>query len=199
MDPVVMAKKKIERNVAILENELTKQDFSPWIDYYLANEYYRLQQYEKAFELVNRSIMRFLLDKRMPPSLLYNLKYAILLTLGSFDGAWPGIDRAIALYPDYVDLHFYKGIILYSKEMYREAIQSFENCIEIGEGNLQYLTLRGLGSFQAWYYKGCCFEQLGQLDAAAAAYKKSASMSPTYSRSMDALSRLRLKTSHNYR
>ncbi len=192
MDPVVLNKKKLERNVKMLEEELSKEDHNPWIDYYIANEHYRAQQYEKAFEFVNKSIMLFLKNKLMPPSLLYNLKYSILLTLGSYEGAWPGIERAIALYPDYVDLRFYKGVILYAKKMYPEALEEFEICLEMGEENLQHLTLKGVGSFQALYYKGCCLERMGQVEAAAKAYLKSAGISPTYTKPVDALRQLKL-------
>jgi len=187
LDPVVLNKKKFERNARMLEKELSEAEHSPWIEYYLANEYYRAQQYEKAFAFVNKSILHFLKHNLMPPALLYNLKYAILLTLESYAGAWPGIERAIALYPDYVDLRFYKGVILYAKKMYPEALKEFEICLEMGDENLEHLTCKGVGSFQAWYYKGCCLERLGQIEAAAKAYRKSASLSPTYTQPAEAL------------
>jgi len=190
MEPVVLNKKKSERNIKMLESELAKEEHSPWIDYYLANEYYRAQQYEKAFAFVNKSILHFLKHNLMPPSLLYNLKYSILLTLESYEGAWPGIERAIALYPDYVDLRFYKGVILYAKKMYPEALKEFKICLEMGDENLENLTLKGVGSFQAWYYKGCCLELMGQVEAAAKAYRQSASLSPTYTQPAEALRRM---------
>jgi glycosyltransferase involved in cell wall biosynthesis len=190
MEPLAIGKKKLERNIKMLEKELEEGNYSPWIYYYIASEYYRARQYKKAFELVNQSIISFLTLSIKPPSLLYKLKYSILLTLGSFEGAWPGIEKAIALYPDYVDLRFYKGVILYAKKMYVKALEEFDTCLEMGEDNLQHLILKGVGSFQAWHYKGRCYEALGQIKEAAAAYIKSASLSPLYLPPAEALQKL---------
>lgn len=190
LDTVNETKKKFERNISMLEKELEQKDYSPWIEYHIASEYYRVKQYSKAFDYVNRAIMGFLKQLKTPPSLLYRLKYSILISSGSIDGAWPGIDRAVSLYPDYIDLHFYKGLILYVKDSFKEALEVFEHCLELGEENLQHLTLKGVGSFQAMYYKGCCLEKLGQIEEAAKAYAQAASLSQTFVSPVDALRKL---------
>jgi glycosyltransferase involved in cell wall biosynthesis len=190
LDSVNETKKKFERNLSMLEKELEQKDYSPWIEYHIASEYYRVKQYTKAFDYVNRSLIGFLKQLKTPPSLLYRLKYSILISAGSIDGAWPGIDRAVSLYPDYVDLHFYKGLILYVKNSFKEALEVFEHCLEMGEENLQHLTLKGVGSFQALYYKGCCLEKLGQIEEAARAYAQAAILSKTFDSPVEALRKL---------
>jgi glycosyltransferase involved in cell wall biosynthesis len=193
LDAVNEDKKKFERNLNMLEDELSQKDYSPWINYHIASEYYNTKQYNKAFDFINRSLIGFLQQLKTPPSLLYRLKYLILISSGNVKGAWPSIERAISLYPDYVDLHFYKGLILYAKEWYKEALEVFEHCIEMGEMNLQHLTLKGVGSFQALYYKGCCLELLGQIETAAKSYAQAASLSRTFIPSLDALQKLMAK------
>ena len=69
----------------------------------------------------------------MPSSLLYNLKYSILVSSGSFKEALKGIDKAILLYPDYVDLHFYKAVSLYHEGMFNECILTLEHCLSLGD------------------------------------------------------------------
>lgn len=193
LDPVNENKKKFERNLEMLKKEVAQKDHSPWIDYHIASEYYRAKQYNKAFNHVNRSIKGFLQELKTPPSLLYRLKYSILIASGSIEGAWPGIDRAVSLYPDYVDLHFYKGLILYIKKSYAEALKVFEHCLEMGEENLHHLVLKGVGSFQALYYKGCCLEKLGQIEAAAKSYALAANQSRTFASPVDDLRKLIIK------
>lgn len=187
MESVANNRKKFERNLRMLEEALEQGDTNPWIPYHIASEYYRSNEYRRSFEYVNRSILRFIQENQTPPSLLYKLKYAILLLLGSVNGAYPGIERAITLYPNYVDLHFYKGVIFFTKERYEEAVKVFQHCLLLGEDNLEHLVLRGLGTFQAWYYIGQCEEKLGRTPAALYAYAQALILSPSYEPAWSAL------------
>lgn len=190
LENVDKEKNKTERNIRMLEKELKEKDYSPWIEYYIAGEYYRFKKYAEAFEYINRSIFGFLTQSQLPPAYLYQLKYSILITSGNYEGAWPSIEKAIQLYPDYVDLHFYKGVILYNKGSFEDALKTFDKCLEIGEGNLYYLSLKGFGTFQALYYKGACLEKLGQIEAAAKCYEQANGISETYMPTKEALRKL---------
>ncbi|MCH5586707.1 glycosyltransferase [Shimazuella sp. AN120528] len=171
LNDITTKKDKHKRNIQILKKMRQEGSTDPWIDYHLANEYYRKQKHKKAFQYVNEAILKFIQKQQTPPSLLYKLKYEILITLNSFEGAWPAIDKAIALYPDYVDLHLYKGLIFIGQKKYEKAIKVFQHCLFLGENNLHHLTLKGAGSFQAWYYIGKCYIQLGQIEKATLALK----------------------------
>ncbi len=162
MDDSISFKQKVQRNIELLLREQEKPDHEPWCEYHLANELYRAGKWEQAFVLVNIAIEGFLTKKQLPPSLLYQLKYEILFRHGSMRGAWPGIERAIQLYPNYVDLHFYKGVFLMEHGMYEEAINVFEHCLTLGEEHWEHLSLRGMGSFYAFSYLGSCMERLGK-------------------------------------
>ncbi len=153
-------KKKPARNMELLMKEAEQPDHSPWIEYHMAGEFYRQKEYQKAFLFVNQSILGFLRRGKKPPALLYRLKYDILLKSGSIDGAWPSIEKALLLYPDYVDLHFMKGLILYEKGEYAKALETFETCLQLGENHHQYLITRGAGSFLADQYRRLCLEKL---------------------------------------
>lgn len=193
MDQVTQGKSKYERNLTMLLKAVEEPDPDPWVFYHLASEYYRVGQYTETFEYINQSIIQFLRKNLAPPSMLYKMKYSSLLATGSYDGAWPAIDKAISMYPDYVDLHFYKGVILLQKEMVQEAIPVFQHCLELGEDNLDYLTLRGVGSFQAWYYLGQCYEKEGQLEQATDAYRKVLSLSPDHPEAQQAYTKVQDK------
>lgn len=181
MDSVVENKNKFTRNLRLLEKEKENLDYSPWIDYHIASEYYRGKYYEKSFQSVNLSIRRFIEKKQLPPPLLYKLKYDILINTGSFYGAWPAIEKAITLYPKYVDLHFYKGIIFMAQKKYEEAISVFHHCIELGkEYNPIFLTNAGNSGYQSWYFIGKCYEALNNLVEARKAYRHSLVLYPDY-------------------
>ncbi|QFG01227.1 glycosyltransferase [Psychrobacillus glaciei] len=170
LEDITETKQKGQRNLQLLQQEVADPSHSPWIEYHLASEYYRQGKYLQAFQYVNESILLFLHQNQLPPSLLYKLKYAMLIETNSLDGAWPSIEKAILLYPDYVDLHFYKGDILYKMKNYREALQAFEKCLELGDHHTEYLILKGTGSFKAGRYKGLCLEQLGRSEEAQEAF-----------------------------
>jgi tetratricopeptide (TPR) repeat protein len=188
MDSQVAAKQKFSRNVKMLLEELKKDKSHAWTHYYLAAEYNRRKEYGKAFEHINQSIRLFLNEGVIPPpSMLYSLKYSILIETGSFDGAWPGIKSAVKMFPDYVDLKFYMGVILYYKKMYREALACFKECLQMGETKINYLSIRGLGSFRAWYYAGLCQEELRNYDEAFAAYLQAVNTAGNFAPAREAL------------
>lgn len=190
LDTVVDKKKKADRNIALLKKQLRVHDQDPWLHYHMASECYRAKQYERSFQFVNQSIVLFISAGLTPPSLLYKLKYSILLSLGSVQGAYPAIEKAIALYPDYVDLHFYKGILLLFLDRCEEAIEAFEYCLELGDEQFNHLSQRGLGSFQAWYYKGLCMEKLKRQEASEC-YERALQLNPNHKEACMALRRLR--------
>ena len=66
----------------------------------------------------------------------------------------------VLLYPDYIDLHYNKGFILYKIDKYEKALEAFEKCLELGDKNSEHLVLNGVGSFKAQEYKNLCLEQL---------------------------------------
>lgn len=171
LQEITEIKQKGKRNIQLLQQELSDPAHSPWIEYHLASEFYRQEKYQQAFQLVNQSILLFLQKSQKPPSLLYKLKYAILIETNSLEGAWPSIKKAILLYPDYVDLHFFMGYILYKMKDYATALQAFEKCLELGDHHTKHLVLKGSGSFKAWRYKGLCLEQLGKMNEAQEAYR----------------------------
>lgn len=190
MDSVIKEKDKSNRNLNLLEKERDSFDYDPWIDYHIASEYYNIGRYEIALKELNLSIIRFLQNGVLPPSLLYKLKYEILINTKNYSEAKAGINKAILLYPEYVDLHFYKGIILFEEKSFQEAISVFKHCIKLGETNLQHLILAGNGSYTAWYFIGCCYENLGNYKKAFDSYTKAINIYPDYDEAQLKLSKL---------
>ncbi len=176
-DPV---RDKGARNVPLLMEEKAAAPKNPWLDYFLAAELCRAGDDAGAFGAVNRSVAGFLKQGRMPPALAYKLKYDILIRTQSFPSVLAGIGKAISLYPDYVDLHFYEGIARMSVEDCEGAERSFCRCLILGESNPAYLILLGTGSFFALYYLGLCYEKQGEFDRAAESYRQALRYDPDF-------------------
>jgi glycosyltransferase involved in cell wall biosynthesis len=187
LNPTMENKRKSERNIKMLERQIKDGENTYWAHYYIALEHYNKKQFEKGLERVNLSILTFLSKTVLPPSMVYKLKYSILIAMGNFEEALSGIEKAIALYPDYVDLQFFKGMILYYLDEYEAAIKCFTNCIEIGEDNIKHLTLKGVGSFQAWYYVSLCQQKLEKDEEAVISIMKALLISPSYREAIETL------------
>lgn len=164
--------KKSLRNLNLLVKEKKINEDEPWLDYHIAAELYRLNDIEKSYQFLNYSIAMFLTKGLKPPALLYKLKYDILINTKSLDNAYNGIEKAIELYPDYVELHFYRGVILYQLGNYEDAINAFSYCIILGENNINYLIKYGTGTFYAYYYIGECYHKLYKSTHAITAYQQ---------------------------
>ncbi|MGO4540134.1 glycosyltransferase [Paenibacillus sp. 2TAB19] len=190
LEEVAAEKRKFERNMKLLQKEKASNSDNLWMDYHIAGEYYRVGQYKDAFRHTNAAILRFLAGGKLPPSVFYHMKYAILTATGSYSGAWPGIEKAIALYPEYVDLHFYKGVILYMGKRYAEALETFRHCLKLGDSCNLHLNKRGAGSFYSQYYIGRCYEEMGAEELARAAYLLAVAQYPAFGEAKERLNEL---------
>lgn len=190
LDSFVQNKRKHDRNVRLLEKERTMPDYDPWIDYHVASEHYRQGNYRQAFCHLNVALRRFLDRGQLPPALAYRLKYEILLRTDSLGNALPGLERALMLYPDYVDLHYCKGLIQYRQGRFSDAVRTFQHCLALGETG-PYLTLKGTGSFLAEHMIGLAWEAVGQLDQALRQYERLVGTYPRYEPTRERLRALR--------
>ncbi len=165
-------KEKSIRNLSLCMKAKENDRENPWLDYHIAAELYRLGDMKKSLEFINFSILGFLSKGKVPPSYLYNLKYDLLITCGNTENVNEGIERAISLFPDYVELHFYRGIVLFRLNLYKEAVKAFSYCILLGEDNPNYLIKCGSGTFLAYYYMGEAYRMCGEKEYALEAYRQ---------------------------
>jgi glycosyltransferase involved in cell wall biosynthesis len=165
-------KEKGLRNLSLCLKAKENDKENPWLDYHIAAELYRLGDMKKSLEFINFSILGFLSKGKVPPSYLYKLKYDLLITCGNTENVYEGIERAISLFPDYVELHFYRGIVLFRLNQYKEAVKAFSYCILLGEDNPNYLIKCGSGTFLAYYYIGEAYTMLGEKEYALEAYRQ---------------------------
>lgn len=181
--------RKRGRNMELLLKEKELRPDDAWLDYHLAAEYHHRGEAEQAYRHINASILRFLSGGLLPPSLAYKLKYDIIVAADEPD-AFAGIEKAIQLYPDYVDLHYDKGLLLMRAGDYGKAAQAFAYCLVLGDAHPEHLVLRGAGSFLALYQLGRCREEQGGAEEAEEAYRQALRLAPDLEPAARALERL---------
>ncbi|WP_010268046.1 tetratricopeptide repeat protein [Paenibacillus senegalensis] len=76
-------------------------------------------------------------------------------------------------------------------QRYKEAVNTFEHCLTMGESNLRHLTMNGAGSFRAWHYMGKCWAELGNWKKAEKCYIQSLELAPTFAEAAADLHNLR--------
>lgn len=180
LDETVSMRDKDKRNMLLLQQEKNQGSPDPWIDYHMASVLYRREAFNEAYQYVNSSISQFVHQGYLPPSLLYKLKYSILLVTSPTRESVSGIDLAIQLYPDYVDLYYTKGQMLFEMGLFQEAGEVFQKCIALGEDCNEHLTTKGTGSFLACYYLGRCYLASGNDKLAQTALQEALILNPDY-------------------
>lgn len=180
---------KIIRNLSILAKEKEASPTDPWIHYHIAVELYRLNKIDMALQFIDLSIIYFLQSLLKPPALIYKLKYSILCTFCR-ENAYKGIEKAIELYPDYVDLHFYRGLLLYQEEKYEDAAKAFSYCILLGEYNPKYLITSGAGTYNAFYYLGECYTKMNNTKLAKISFNQALLYNPNFEKALTKLKAL---------
>ncbi len=173
---------KAQRNMEALVRQREREPDNAWLEYHMAAELYRLGELEQALQTVNEVILEFVQKGVVPPSLAYKLKYDILVEQKKFEEAYPAIEKALSLYPDYVDLHYYKGKILYGLGRYDEATRAFIYALVLGESDPRYLIRTGVGSFKALFQLGQCYEKQQKNTAALEAYRQVLALHPKFER-----------------
>lgn len=185
-------KEKALRNLNICLEEKRKDADDPWLDYFIACELFRLGDIKDALELVNQAIIGFLSKSKMPPALLYKLKYDILIDNGKPETVCEGLEKVINLYKDYVELHFYHGISLLQLDRYEAAIREFSYCVLLGEEDGEYLIRCGSGSFLAYYYMGEAYAKSGDKENACEAFRQALLYHPGFNEAQRKLEELKI-------
>nr|WP_272939349.1 glycosyltransferase [Paenibacillus faecalis] len=173
------------------ENELRHSMKSPWSYYELACEYFRYQKFESMLKQLNESIRLFLKNKSIPPSIYYVMKYAEVMEQPLSDNMCRGLDLALQMYPNHTDLHFYRGLIYYRRQQYKEALAVFVACTDPENLKGNYTISQGAGCYRTFYFKGKCLEKLKRLDEATQAYMDSISGMNTFAPATQSLEKLK--------
>jgi len=111
-----------------------------------------------------------ILTKNYPNEpLLYNISGACYNLLGQFDAAVKSYKHALAINPNYAEVHFNLGVTLQKLGQLDVAVNSYEQALAIKPDYAE-----------AYYNLGITLQKIGQLDAAVYSYSQAIAVNPNY-------------------
>lgn len=177
IDDIVTAKKKRERNMRIIKEELKDNPDNALMLFSMGNEYYALQDYNEALKYYLKSYEHF--DKNVPFNSKLILRIASCYEITkNYGEELKIIDEGLKDYPNFTDLEFMKANIFLNTNNQIYAVKSLKKCIKTGEPSIELACLAGVGSYRPYYVlSGICFN-IRNFDKAAYYAKKAASINP---------------------
>jgi tetratricopeptide (TPR) repeat protein len=196
LDKTSEARKKTDRNMAIIMDEVKKKPKDSFTLFNAGVEFQRIEDHETALTYFRKSFATLPNLSAYYASLLLRNIIASLKYLKRYDEALSVLGDALQAYPDFPDLHYLQGQIHAERREFRAAIRGFRRAIELGDhGGDRYLAQAGMGSFYSWYALGSLHEQMGDTQEAVRAFRRSIATAPGfYGAPLVRLTRLFLRT-----
>lgn len=173
---VVKKKNKRLRNLRLLEEE-ARAVGDPFAHYNLGIEFIRHERYAEALAELTKAEEG--LDPRaVVAAETVHRKTACLVLMQRYEEALGTVGAGLERYPDFPDLSYQRGEILFRLHRYREAIEAFARCREIGDATASYYSLQGIGAYRAAYAIGLVYHDLREFAQALEWYRRSLQESP---------------------
>lgn len=142
----VVSKNKARRNLGLLEKQHAEQGEDSFLLYNMGVEYLRLGENERALQCFTRAEAN--IDPRLSYAPSLARKKAECLNIMQRHGeALEYLKKMTELYPDYTDLHYFKGMLYLQLNNYPAAIAAFEQCLRLGEAPARYVSEAGMAGF----------------------------------------------------
>ncbi|MBE3598515.1 MAG: glycosyltransferase [Limnochordaceae bacterium] len=192
---VIAGKRKHDRNLALLQEEIAAAPEEARWHYYLGQEYQGLGRLEEAAAHYERALE--LLDGQPGHTLIVPAVLRLLLSyarLGRWEDFFRTSDRYRTTYPDCSDLYFLDARASIGLGDPRRALSMLLQAVSRGNpapGRFQ-IVLPGTGSYRAWFTVGQVLQQMGQHREAVAAYLRALESKPTFRSAASALTALLL-------
>lgn len=138
LDSVVSRKKKRERNIPLLMNELEKDPDNAFMLFNLGNEYMAKREYEKALEWYSKAREHFKTQEAFGPHLLFRIALCHY-NLNMYAMAVNELAEGLIVYPGCTDMEYLRGKVYMDWHRDFLADESFQKAIAMGQ---PHATLR---------------------------------------------------------
>lgn len=159
LDNSIKEKDKRKRNISLLEEQLKKSPDSKYTNFNLGNEYFALDDIEKALNCYYKSYKDF--NPNVGYGFILILRMVISnYNIGEYTRALEFSDIGIEYYPKFTDLYYFKALVYKALNRPTLAIKTLEKCIELGEPPSELRFIYGTGTFKALYELGIIYTEL---------------------------------------
>lgn len=172
-------KNKTERYIKLISRYLEEHPDDKFQHGNLAVEYFNAGNYNKALKHLLIATKGMDVNSYAATRLLRYL-ISTYSALKDYDTALRIINDAKAYYVDVPDFKFLEGMIYIDQKRYKKAIETFKECLSMGEYNGIFITMGGTGSYRAKYMIALCYEKLNKLNDAVKEYMEILKEHPKY-------------------
>ncbi|WP_434577705.1 glycosyltransferase [Thermoanaerobacterium thermosaccharolyticum] len=172
-------KNKTERYIKLISRYLEEHPDDKFQHGNLAVEYFNAGNYNKALKHLLIATKGMDVNSYAATRLLRYL-ISTYSALKDYDTALRIINDAKAYYVDIPDFKFLEGMIYIDQKRYKKAIETFKECLSMGEYNGIFITMGGTGSYRAKYMIALCYEKLNKLNDAVKEYMEILKEHPKY-------------------
>lgn len=145
----MILRKKADRNIPILEEQINRNPKDGFAYFNLGTEYYSLGNYNKVLEYYYKSYEQFDCNLGYSPRLIIRMAL-VNYELKNFDEALKFIDIGIKYFEDYTDLYFVRALIYKELDDVSKQLEALNKCIELGEAPAKFRYLNGTGTYGAY-------------------------------------------------
>jgi len=151
LDEVITEKDKKHRNLMLIEKELEQNPANRLLQYHYGVELFRAERYAEAASILIQSATD------IDPNTIYFpklIRYIVIAqqSSGQLQEALNTANLGLKFFPNYADLYYYIGLILFDLKHYSPAQNAFLQALSMPEQPPQYASFGGTRGFRAYYY-----------------------------------------------
>ena len=169
-------KEKADRNIAMLETELSKNNVNPYILFQLGQSYFGLNDYDRALAYFERALELDVNEQEDYVQTLVESYGYCLLYLKQYTKALE-LEGIYSIFSKHADFVFLMGLIYMNNALFDKAIEEFLKATAIPS-----YSVDGVNSYKAFYNVGVIYECMGEKKLAVDYYRKCKDYAPALAR-----------------
>ncbi|MBK1813407.1 glycosyltransferase [Clostridium sp. YIM B02505] len=172
-------RKKRDRNIPILEEQIKRNSKDGFAYFNLGTEYYSLGNIDKTLECYYKAYEQF--DCNLGYSSRLIIRIALVnYELKKFMKALEFIDIGVRYFEDYTDLYFIRSLIYKELKDNNMQLEALNKCIELGEAPVKFRYLSGTGTYAAYNELANLYLELKNYDKAYLCFVEVIKAKPDY-------------------